>query len=92
MENQPTVKDIAQFMIDEMNKDKNKYLYQENIVMSLDEKFGKLACYYNDNGNLAISKKDLKMFKELTPGVVWDRSEKAWRERNKSDEQDKRQA
>ena len=69
-----TAKDVAQWMRDEVVKD--KVLYQEQVVYEMDEEF----TYINDNGNLAISKAVLKEFRKLTEDlVVWERGERCWR-------------
>jgi len=70
----------------------NEILYQEEIVIDIENEFGEPYCYYNENGNLAISKTVLKEFRKLTPDYVWDRSERYWRKREKGEDLNKRQS
>ncbi|MGG7056480.1 DUF6953 family protein [Nitrosomonas sp. ANs5] len=80
-----TAKDVAQWMLDEINN--GNYLYQEQAAYTIFEMFGDDFVYYNDNGNLAIEKKVLNAFRTLTDdSVVWSRSEKMWRLREDYDE------
>ncbi|MBO6853369.1 MAG: hypothetical protein JJ872_06335 [Marivivens sp.] len=76
--------EAAQWMFDELNK--RKVLDQENAAWELTRK-DKSLTYQNDNGNLAIAKPVLAEFKKLTDGndVVWSRSERQWRFREKYD-------
>ena len=61
-------------------------LYQDEAAWSIQKTFGKEFVYQNENGNLAISKKVLAEFRELTEkSAVWDRSQRAWRPRHASD-------
>jgi hypothetical protein len=58
------------------------YLDQETAAYSLQKQFGAGTTYFNDNGNLAISKSVLAKFKSLTQdNAVWLRGERAWRTR-----------
>ena len=85
-----TVKEIAKWMYERLQKE--KYLYQDVVVYDIDTKFGRDFTYINDNGNLAIGRNVLKEFKSLTvDAVVWDRSERCWRMREKYDPIGKRQ-
>ncbi|PHQ69154.1 MAG: hypothetical protein COB93_08770 [Sneathiella sp.] len=61
-------------------------LDQENAAWQLTKK-DKSLTYQNDNGNLAISKGVLAEFNKLTMGddVVWSRSGRHWRFREKYD-------
>jgi Family of unknown function (DUF6953) len=62
------------------------WLYQEMVVSEILEKFGEEFVYYNENGNLAISRPVLREFRKLTEGtVVWERSARAWRPREGHD-------
>ena len=76
--------EAAQWMFDELNK--RKVLDQENAAWELTRK-DKSLTYQNDSGNLAIAKPVLAEFKKLTDGndVVWSRSERQWRFREKYD-------
>ncbi|CAK3495901.1 conserved hypothetical protein [Vibrio crassostreae] len=70
-------KDIALFMVSELEE--NVYLYQEEAVYKIEEKFGEDYVYYNRNGGQSISKGVLAEFRKLTPNVIWERGEKCWR-------------
>lgn len=75
-----TDRDVALFMLSELNQ--NEYLYQEEAVYKIEDKFGESFVYYNNNGGQSISKKVLIEFRKLTPDVVWERGEKCWRLKN----------
>jgi hypothetical protein len=77
-------KDVASFMKSQL--DTKKYLYQEDIVYEIERKFGSDFVYTNENGNLAIARKVLNQFREVTPNAVWERGERCWRLREKYDQ------
>ncbi|MDX9696339.1 MAG: hypothetical protein RBT49_11165 [Bacteroidales bacterium] len=83
-----TVTDVAQFMVDELKK--QKFLYQEAIVFKIKQNFGEPFYYTNKNGNFAIAKEVLKEFKELTPDVKWDSGERCWRFKTQFDKDTKK--
>ncbi len=83
MSNQPTAKDVAEFMKAQL--DQKKELYQEDVVYEIQIKFGSDFVYENESGNLAINKKVLNEFRKITPNVVWERGEKCWRKRQQYD-------
>jgi len=84
MSSKPTAKDVAQYMKGQLSQE--RYLYQEVIVYDIEAKFGSDFVYINENGNLAIGRNVLKEFKKITPNVVWERSERCWRLREKYDQ------
>ena len=60
--------------------DATTYLCQEDAVWRIKNQFGSEFVYTNANGNYAIGKHVLKEFRQITnEGVVWDKSERAWR-------------
>ncbi len=74
----PTDKEVAEWMLDQFNN--QFWLYQEDTVYKIKNKFGIEFVYQNESGNYAISKKVLKEFKSLTEGkIVWERGQRAWR-------------
>jgi hypothetical protein len=76
----PTAKQIAEWMSEQFKQD--CYLYQETVVYEIAEKFGEEFTYDNQNGNLAIRKDVLSVFRTLTEGsVIWERGERRWRKR-----------
>ena len=85
----PTDKDVAEFMVAELEK--SRWLYQEQVVWDIERKFGRDFVYDNENGNRAISKGVLKEFRKLTPDVVWERGSRCWRKRDKRDKGEGRQ-
>ena len=61
-------------------------LYQDQAAGVLQKKYGESAVGMNANGNLSIQRAVLAEFRKLTEAtVVWDRSERAWRTRKKTD-------
>lgn len=78
--NDPTAADVAAFMLQQLRE--QTYLYQEVVVYQIQEQFGDDFVYINQNGNLAIGKDVLAQFRKLTgDDVVWERSERLWRQR-----------
>lgn len=71
--------EVAQWMIDQLMKD--KVLYQAQIVNEISEKFQPDYTYVNNNGNLSISEEVRKEFRKMGKGkgVIWDNYEKCWR-------------
>ncbi len=79
-----TAKDVANFMKTQL--DLKKYLYQEDIVYEIEKNFGSNFVHENENGNLAIDRKVLKEFRNITLNTVWDRGERCWRLREQYDQ------
>lgn len=76
----PTPASIAAWMLHELER--QQFLYQQTVVYEIAERFGDEFVYYNNHGNLAIDRRVLKEFRDLTgDSVVWDRSERLWRKR-----------
>jgi len=83
--------EIADYMISILER--NNYLQQLTIVEEIKNTFGEEFTYINQNGNLAIRKDILLIFKRKTAGkVVWESGEKRWRFRESYDPQNKRRA
>ena len=79
-----TATEVAQWMVEEVSDGLN--LYQDTVVHDIASRFGDEFTYFNANGNLAIRQDVLKEFRKLTEGtVIWDKSERAWRLREKRD-------
>jgi hypothetical protein len=86
-----TVTDVVDWMVDVLATE--KVLHQDVAAAEIEQRFGVPFVYFNDNGNLAIARDVLKEFRRSTePDVVWDRSERAWRFREKYDPKTGRQA
>lgn len=79
-----TTTDASEWMLRQVNK--SGTLYQDDAVGRIADKFGKGVTTENAAGNPAISKAVLAAFKELSPHIVWSRSERCWRKREKGDE------
>jgi hypothetical protein len=80
-----TPAEAAEWMANEVRT--KRELYQEDAAFSIERKFGKEHIYDNENGNPAISKAVLVIFRKLTEAdVIWVRSERYWRLREKGDE------
>lgn len=63
-----------------------RVLEQEYAVYSILKNFGREFTYTNENGNLAISKKVLKRFRDISGDIaVWERGERQWRVRSPRD-------
>ncbi len=77
-------------MLEELKRE--KYLHQQTVVYDIESKFGEEFTYVNENGNLAIDRRVLKEFRNLTgDNVVWERGERLWRFREDYDEDGRRQ-
>lgn len=91
--NRPTdasPEDVAAWMLKEL--DRQKYLYQADVVYEIEKRFGEQFVYDNQNGNRAIDGRVLKAFRTLTGDtVVWERGQRMWRRREKYDEGGRRQ-
>ncbi|MCE9529510.1 MAG: hypothetical protein K8R36_25960 [Planctomycetales bacterium] len=62
-------------------------LSQRNAVNEIREKFGEEFSYRNDNGNWAIAKSVLAIFKELTKNdAIYDKLLSRWRKRRSDDD------
>lgn len=86
----PTPLEVAVWMRDKVNEE--NYVYQEDIVNEIADRFGDEHVYINENGNLSISRKVLRQFRKLTEAtIVWERGERFWRKREESDDPDRRQ-
>jgi uncharacterized protein with ATP-grasp and redox domains len=60
--------------------------YQEDAAQMILSRFGTKHVYFNDNGNIAISKVVLKEFRRLSEeSVVWVRGGRYWRRRQSRD-------
>lgn len=56
--------DVAQYMLDQLNQ--TDYLYQEEIVYDIAQKFGDEFVVERDSGNLGIALAVLRQFNKLT--------------------------
>lgn len=79
-----TPSECASWMLDKLTA--QKYLDQEAVAYELSRKAPEHT-YMNANGNLAIAKSVLDAFRKLTSDdqVVWSRSSRQWRHRERWD-------
>ena len=76
-----TPQEAAKWMAEEVEE--QGYLYQEYAVSQLPDDL----VYENENGNPAISRGVLRLFRNLTEETVyWDRWERAWYWRDEGDD------
>lgn len=79
-----TAADVAQWMADQMRH--RGQLTQKHVAYEIRREFGLEFTYTNKNKNLAIDKKVLKLFRELTEhDVVWEPGPRRWRLRRSTD-------
>ena len=78
-----TTQEVAEWMASEL-KSKGR-LDQAIAARHIRDVFGEEHWYTNDNGNLAISKKALRIFVKLTPEAVWNRWSFAWEVKKEGD-------
>lgn len=76
--------EITRWMLAQLRAD--GVLYQDEAAAAIEARFGEAFVYENENGNLAIERKVLAAFRELTKAtVVWEPGERSWRFREESD-------
>ena len=87
-----TPSDVAVAVWMKQQVDHTHWLDQEHAASLIFGQFGEQHIYYNENGNLAISRSVLRAFRKLTEQtVVWVRPQKAWRSRTPYDPPGKRE-
>lgn len=79
-----SINDAAEWMLRRVER--SGVLHQDDAVSGIADKFGEGTTYENAAGNPAISKEVLSKFKRISPEIVWSRSERCWRKREKGDE------
>lgn len=80
-----TAKDVAEWLLGEVLSAGE--LYQDDAVGQIADSFGAEFVYENENGNSAISREVLRMFRALSGDrIVWVRSDRCWRLRESGDE------
>jgi hypothetical protein len=80
----PTATEVAEWMLRQLRRE--KVLYQQDAALEMQKYFGEEFVYYNQSGNVAISKGVLAEFKRLSGDeVVWVRSDRHWRQRGMTD-------
>ena len=85
-----TPESVAAWMLSRIERSGD--LYQDDAVSEISDRFGDQFTHENENGNLAIAKAVLAAFRKLTGNtVVWERGERRWRKREKSDDPGRQQ-
>lgn len=80
---------VAEWMLREFQEAGE--LFQQDAVCEIQELFGEAFTYMNENGNPAISREVLSIFRTLTERTaVWVRREQCWRQRADCDDPEKR--
>jgi hypothetical protein len=79
-----TAKEVGEWMVEQLIG--NQIFFQETTACEIRERFGPSFIYIHDNGNLAIKKDVLAVFRKLTGDtIVWDQGERLWRKRGRPD-------
>jgi hypothetical protein len=79
-----TPEDVAQWMIDELEK--TGQLYQWEAILEIQSRFGDDFTYLNESGNFAIDRRVLRAFRTgAEDTVVWRRTEGCWATRGPHD-------
>jgi hypothetical protein len=68
-----------------------RFLYQEEAASHLLNLHDEALAFFDGNGNLCVGKKVLAAFNKLTPDLVYDRTDKFWRDRLSSDQPGRQQ-
>ena len=79
-----TTDEAAQWMLDRFTR--AGFLYQEEVASHLYQLRDTNLVYWDKSSNLCIAKPILKRFNELTPDAVYERAQKFWRHRLKTDQ------
>ena len=84
-----TPKLAAEWMLERFKE--KRFLYQEEAATHLLHLHDEQLAYYDGNGNVCVGKKVLAEFNKLTPDVVYERTDKFWRDRLLSDQPGRQQ-
>jgi hypothetical protein len=79
-----TPQQAAEWMLEQFES--KGFLYQEEAATHLLHLHNEELAYFDGNGNVCVGKQVLAAFKRLTPGAVYERTEKFWRERLPTDQ------
>jgi hypothetical protein len=79
----------AEWMLEQFEA--KRFLYQEEAASHLLHLNDEELTYYDANGNVCVGKKVLAAFNRLTPGAVYERADKFWRDRLPSDQPGRQQ-
>jgi hypothetical protein len=84
-----TARSVAEWM--KAQFEQRGELYQVDVIIAIETRFGKEFMYDNENGNPAIARSVLKEFRKLTPDAVWERGDRYWRRRQGYDQPGRQQ-
>lgn len=84
-----TPQEAADWMLEQFEA--KRFLYQEEAASHLLHLHDEALAYYDQNGNVCVGKSVLAMFNKLTPDVVYERTDKFWRDRLPSDQPGRQQ-
>ena len=77
--------DVAEWVVARL-KAEGGVLSQEDAAVRIERRFGAAFVRENDQGGMSIQRSVLAAFRVLTEDtVVWDRTERSWRLREKQD-------
>lgn len=79
----------AEWMLEQFEA--RRFLYQEEAATHLLHLHDEALAYYDGSGNVCVGKKVLSTFNKLTPGAVYERGDKFWRDRLPSDQAGRQQ-
>lgn len=68
-----------------------RFLYQEEAATHLLHHHDQSLAYYDQNGNVCVGRKVLAAFNKMTPDIVYERTDKFWRDRLSSDQPGRQQ-
>jgi hypothetical protein len=68
-----------------------RFLYQDEAASHLLHLNDENLAYFDANGNVCVGKKVLAAFNKLTPDIVYERTDKFWRDRLSTDQPGRQQ-
>jgi hypothetical protein len=81
--------EAAEWMLQQFEA--KRFLYQEEAATHLLHLHDEQLAYFDAAGNACVGKKVLAAFNKLTPDVVYERTDKFWRDRLPSDQPGRQQ-
>ena len=84
-----TIDQAARWMLGQYEA--KRFLYQEEAASHLLHLHDEALAYYDATGNVCVGKKVLAAFEKFTPGSVYERANKFWRDRLSTDQPGRQQ-
>ena len=78
-----TTNEAATWMLQQYKT--KRFLYQEEAASYLLHIYDESLAYYDASGSVCVGKQVLSAFNKLTPDIVYERTEKVWRDRLPTD-------